>query len=133
MVIDLEQGIIPNKIIYPGMVVSLIISTVAEPGVVRAVTGGGIGLVLFLLPALIYKGGMGWGDIKMAGLIGLATGFPLVFVALFFSVIAGGFVAGLLLLFRRKGAIPFVPFLSLATMATLLWGNNILNWYLGLL
>jgi len=136
MVIDLEQGIIPNKIVYLGMAASLIISAVTGLGVVRALLGGGIGLVLLLIPALVYKGGMGWGDVKMAGLVGLVTGFPLVLVALFLTVVSGGVVAGVLLLFglkKRKEPIPFAPFLSLATMATLLWGNNILSWYLGLI
>lgn len=136
IVIDLEQGIIPNKLIYPGMVASLIISTVAGPGIIKAAIGGSVGLTLLLIPALIYKGGMGWGDVKMAGLMGLVTGFPLIFVALFLAVTTGGLVAGLLLLFRlkrRRETIPFAPFLAVATMATLLWGNKILNWYLGLL
>jgi len=78
---------------------------------------------------------MGWGDVKMAALIGLATGFPLIFVALFLAVILGGLAAGTLLLLKirkRKESIPFGPFLSLATIVTLLFGSNILNWYLGL-
>ncbi len=68
----------------------------------------------------------------MAGLIGLVTGFPLALVALGTGVILGGLAALLLLLFRikkRKEAIPFGPFLSLATMVTLLWGSQILSWY----
>jgi prepilin signal peptidase PulO-like enzyme (type II secretory pathway) len=78
---------------------------------------------------------MGWGDVKMAALIGLVTGFPLVFVALLLAVLAGGLVAGILLALRikkRRQAIPFAPFLSLATIVTLLWGSDILSWYLGL-
>jgi leader peptidase (prepilin peptidase)/N-methyltransferase len=49
--------------------------------------------------------------------------------------ILGGLVAGILLLFKikqREEAIPFAPFLSLTTIITLLWGNDILSWYLGL-
>jgi leader peptidase (prepilin peptidase)/N-methyltransferase len=78
---------------------------------------------------------MGEGDVKMAILIGLVTGFPLVLVALLMGVILGGLVAGVLLLLKikkRKEAIPFGPFLSLTTITTLLWGSDILNWYLGL-
>ena len=104
-------------------------------GIVNGVIGGAIGFVFLLIPALIYLGGMGWGDVKMAALIGLVVGFPLVLVALLMGVILGGLVAGILLLLKiknRKEAIPFGPFLSLATIATLLWGSNILNWYLGL-
>ncbi len=144
-VIDLEHGLILNKIVYPAVVVALIIgifrpspgiidTSLPWPEILNGVIGGAIGLVFLLIPALIYRGGMGWGDIKMAALIGLVTGFPLVFVAILMGVILGGLVAGFLLLLKikkRKEAIPFGPFLSLATIATLLWGSDILNWYLG--
>ena len=148
MVIDLEHRLILNKIVYPAAVVALIISVLLpQPGIisfpgpefingaVNSIIGGAIGLVLLLIPAVISRGGMGWGDIKMAALIGLVTGFPLVFVALFLGVVIGGLVAGILLLLKikkRKEAIPFGPFLSVATIATLLWGNEVLNWYLGM-
>jgi len=140
MVIDLEHGLILNKVVYPAMAVALLINVFLSqseivPGITQSATGGGIGLGLFLLIVLISRGGIGWGDVKMAALIGLVTGFPLVFVALLLAVVVGGLVAGILLLLkikRRKEAIPFAPFLSLATIITLLWGNNILNWYLGL-
>jgi leader peptidase (prepilin peptidase)/N-methyltransferase len=136
LVIDLEHGLILNKIVYPALAVALLIDVfMPQPGIISGVIGGGIGLVLFLLVVLISRGGMGWGDVKMAALIGLVTGFPLVFVALLLGIILGGLVAGVLLLFKikkRKEAIPFAPFLSLATIATLLWGSDILSWYLSL-
>jgi len=105
-------------------------------GVANAAIGGGIGFVIFLLLAIISRGGMGWGDVKLAALIGLATGFPLVFVALIMGAILGGVVAIVLLVAKkkkRKETIPFGPFLSLAALITLLWGSNILNWYVALL
>ena len=144
LVIDLEHGLILNKIVYPALVVALLISIFFSiffpqseivPHIGQAAIGGGIGLVLFLLVVIISRGGMGWGDVKMAALIGLVTGFPLVFVALLMGIILGGLVAGVLLLFKikkRKEAIPFGPFLSVATIVTLLWGSNILSWYLSL-
>jgi leader peptidase (prepilin peptidase)/N-methyltransferase len=134
--IDLEHGLILNKIVYPSIVAALLISLfLPQPGIARAAIGGGSGLALFLAIAIIFKGGMGWGDVKMAALIGVVTGFPLIFVALFLAVSLGGLVALLLLLLKvkkRKESVPFAPFLSLATIATLLWGDNILNWYQGL-
>jgi len=140
LVIDLEHGLILNKIVYPALAVALLISIFFPPSKIvpdigQAAIGGGIGLVLFLLVVLISRGGMGWGDVKLAALIGLVTGFPLVFVALLIGIILGGLVAVLLLslkIKKRKEAIPFGPFLSLATIVTLLWGSNILSWYLGL-
>ena len=151
-VIDLRHGLILNKIVYPAAVVALIIDAFLPPpgifdvylpwpwllGIANGVIGGAIGFVFLLIPFIIslpiYKQeGMGLGDVKMAILIGLVTGPLLVFVALLMGVILGGLVAGILLLLKikkRKEAIPFGPFLSLATMATLLWGSDILNWYL---
>ncbi len=153
-VIDLEHKLILNKIIYPAAVVALIIDillpqagildvSLSQPWVLAGLIGGANGLIsgaigfaILLVPALISRRGMGWGDVKMAALIGLVVGFPLVFVALFMGIVLGGLVAVLLLLLKkkkRKEAIPFGPFLSLATIATLLWGSDILNWYLGFL
>ena len=143
-VIDLEHGLILNKITYPVAIVALITSILLPqvkmvsypwPDITNGVIGGIIGFVFLLIPALIYREGMGWGDVKMAGLIGLVTGYPLVLVALLMAVILGGLIASVFLLFKRKGrkeAIPFGPFLSLAAIATLLWGNAILSWYLGM-
>jgi leader peptidase (prepilin peptidase)/N-methyltransferase len=141
-VIDLEHGLILNKVVYPGMVVALLLALYPWPWlnesmvmrVAYAALGGAIGFGIFLLIALISRGGMGWGDVKLAALIGLATGFPLVFVAIIIGAILGGIVAVALVIAKRRKrreTIPFGPFLALATMVTLLWGSNILNWYLG--
>jgi leader peptidase (prepilin peptidase)/N-methyltransferase len=56
-------------------------------------------------------------------------------VAVLGGIILGGLVAIFLVVFRfkkKKEAIPFGPFLSIATIVTLLWGSGILHWYLGL-
>ena len=143
-VIDLEHSLILNKVVYPTMVVALLLSLYPWPWfsesigmrVAYAALGGAIGFVVFLLIALVSRGGMGWGDVKLAALIGLATGFPLVFVAIIMAAILGGIVAVGLLITRRRGRremIPFGPFLAVAAMVTLLWGSNILSWYLGLM
>jgi len=144
-VVDLEHGLILNKVVYPGMAVALLLALfLPQPwitqlkfnGIANFAIGGGIGFVVFLLIALISRGGMGWGDVKLAALIGLATGFPLVFVALIMAAILGGLVAIVLMITKRRGlkeTIPFGPFLSLSTLITLLWGSSILSWYLGLM
>lgn len=144
-VIDLEHGLILNSVVYSGMVVALLFALfIPQPwvyqlrfgGIANFAIGGGIGFVMFLLVALISRGGMGWGDVKLAALIGLATGFPLVFMALIVGAIMGGVVAIAFLIAKRKGrkeTIPFGPFLSLSTLITLLWGSKMLAWYLGLM
>jgi leader peptidase (prepilin peptidase)/N-methyltransferase len=143
-VIDLEHGLILNKVVYPGMVIALLLSLLPHPwltqwivtGVANAALGGAIGFVILFLIAIVSRGGMGWGDVKLAALIGLATGFPLVFFSLIMGAIVGGIVAVALLIAKKKTrreTIPFGPFLALAAMITLLWGSDILNWYLGLM
>ncbi len=144
LVIDWEHRLVLNKLVFPAIAVALLISAFFSifsvqseivPEIGDAAIGGGIGLGLFLLVAIVSRGGMGWGDVKLAALIGLVTGFRLVFVALLMGIILGGVVAVTLLALRikrRKEAIPFAPFLSLATIVTLLWGSDILDWYLGL-
>ncbi len=144
MVIDWEKGLILNKIVLPAIGAAIVISAAFSlflpdieivPFIGRAAAGGGIGLGLFFVIVVVSREGMGWGDVKLAALIGLVTGFPLVFIALLIGVVLGGVVAVLLLLFKIKGrkeAIPFGPFLAIAAIATLLWGNSILSWYQGL-
>ena len=144
-VVDLEHGLILNKVVYPGMAVALLLALfVPQPwltqwishDIASAAIGGGIGLGIFLLLAIVSRGGMGWGDVKLAALIGLATGFPLVFISLIMGAILGGVVAVALVASKkrkRQEAIPFGPFLSLAAMVTVVWGSSILSWYLGLM
>lgn len=146
LLIDLEHGILPNKIVYPAMIIALVVASLGsifgfEPSdivgrgfrlwIVDASVGGCVGFLLLLLPALLYRGGMGWGDIKLAALIGFIIGFPLVLVSILLGIIIGGIAAAILLALKikgRKDAIPFGPFLCLAAMATLFCGGNILGW-----
>ena len=143
-VIDLEHSLILNKVVYPGIIVAFLLSLYPWPWfsesigirVAYAALGGAIGFVIFLLIALVSRGGMGWGDVKLAALIGLATGFPMVFVAIIMAAILVGIVAVALLAARkrsRRQMIPFGPFLAVAAMVTLLWGSNILSWYRALM
>jgi leader peptidase (prepilin peptidase)/N-methyltransferase len=155
LVIDWEHGLILNRIVYPAMIAAVLISIFVHhflpgsvtsfmlwnslaslpPEIRQAAIGGAVGFGLSLLVVLLSRGGMGWGDVKMAALIGLVIGFPLVFFTLILAAILGGLVAVILLLLkkkRRKEAIPFGPALSVATIVTIIWGPSILSWYLGL-
>jgi leader peptidase (prepilin peptidase)/N-methyltransferase len=154
--IDLEQQDIYIPIIYIGAILALIFSffwtgfgdywpqsAIANTylgGFASAVLGGLTGLVFMLLPYLASKAhygakgieGMGEGDIYLAALIGLATGFPLVLMALIMGILLGGVAAiSLWLLHKKKGkdAIPFGPFLCLGAMITLLWGPQLMHSY----
>jgi leader peptidase (prepilin peptidase)/N-methyltransferase len=152
-VIDLDHQLILNRIVYPAAVIVLVVSLFVAPsrmlgaggraltlpmslpqaGIVQAVIGAAIGLVVFTLIIILSRGGMGWGDAKLAGLIGAMTGY-LVPLAIFVAVVVGGLLAVVLLVFKlrkRKEGIPFGPFLAIGAMVTLLWGNGLAGWYLG--
>ena len=142
-VIDLEQGLVLNVLVFPAMAPALVFSFFWDgfeelwprvgPGfTLSALLGGAVGFGLMLLPYLISRGGMGAGDVKLAGLIGMVVGFPQVLAALLVGIIIGGLVAVFLLVARlrgRKEAIPFGPFLAVGAMVALVWGTQIIEWY----
>ncbi len=139
LIIDLEKKLILNVIIYPVAVIALVINLLLPgieivPGITSALAGGGVGLALFLLIALLSRGGMGMGDVKMAGLMGLMLGLPLNLVAIFLAVISGGIVAVAVMIIKeksRRNPIAFGPFLAIGTMTAFIWGQELLEWYLG--
>ncbi len=132
-VIDLEQGLILNRLIYPAIPITLLLVLLRpELSIASSLTGGGIGLAILFLAVIISRGGMGWGDVKMAGLIGLVTGSPAVFIAILTAIIGGGLVAAMMLLLslkKRRDTIPFGPFLAVGAMIGLLWGSSLWDWY----
>jgi leader peptidase (prepilin peptidase)/N-methyltransferase len=142
-VIDLKHQLILNRVVYPGMGLALALAflntSLATEILLRplnAVFGGAAGLIIMLIPFLISRGGMGFGDVRMAALVGLMTGFPGVFFALFLAIITGGVTAAALLalrLKRRREAIPFGPFLAIGAMLVVTWGSEIIPWYQQLL
>ena len=99
----------------------------------------GLGVLLaafFAALIILTKGrGMGWGDVKYVLFIGLALGFPNGLLAVFLAFFSGAFFGVALLLIGKKQfgqTIPFGPFLSLGTITALVWGNQIMDWYLHL-
>ena len=146
-VIDLENQLVLDKVIYPGMALALAFSFFwpglegigALPGealgkVVSSLAGGVLGLAAMALPYILtHRRGMGMGDVKLGALVGLMTGYPLVFVAILLSWIGGGLVAAILLALKikkLKDPIPSATFLATSAMVTLLWGQAIWQWYL---
>jgi len=132
--IDLEHHLVLNRVIYPAIVVALLVIPFAPGHSARELLLGGlIGFALLFLITFIYPAGMGMGDVKLATFIGLIVGFPSVFVAFLISFVAGGLVGGGLLLTGLKGRkdpIPFAPFLVAGGMVAMLYGEEILDWYL---
>jgi leader peptidase (prepilin peptidase)/N-methyltransferase len=83
-----------------------------------------------------YPAGMGFGDVKLAGVLGLCTGWlgwGAWGLALFASFLLGGLFGIALVLSRRGGrktAVPFGPFMLLATLLAVLWATPLVDAYL---
>jgi leader peptidase (prepilin peptidase) / N-methyltransferase len=132
---DLEQRIIPNKVLVAGAALCLAIALPTDPGgvperLIAAAVAGGV----FFLAALAYPNGMGLGDVKLAATMGLFLGRA-VAPAILAALLAGSLV-GLILIARhgagaRKMAIPFGPFLALGGIVGLLAGSRLVDLYLG--
>ena len=132
--IDLSYRIIPDVVTLPGIVAGLLASTIATSvGFGNALLGVVVGGGGFLLVAILSRGGMGGGDIKLTAMIGAFLGLKLVFVTIFLAALSGAASGLFLILIKKKGrkdAVPYGPFLALGGFVALLWGQDILNWYL---
>jgi leader peptidase (prepilin peptidase)/N-methyltransferase len=133
--IDLEHRIIPNKITLPAAIVAIGIGLATRPsGVPEQLIAGAAAAGFLLIFALAYPRGMGMGDVKLAGVLGLFLGRS-VAVAVLGGVLAGALV-GAAIMARvgvaegRKTAVPFGPFLAFGGVVAVLVGPPIVHWYL---
>jgi leader peptidase (prepilin peptidase)/N-methyltransferase len=133
--IDLDHQIIPNKITLPAALAAVAIGAVLHPSGLpqQLIAGAGAGGFLFAF-VLLYPRGMGMGDAKLAGVLGLYLG-KVVAVALFCGVLVGSLagvavIAKLGLARGRKTKVPFGPFLAIGGLVALFAGPAILHWYL---
>lgn len=143
-VIDLELYILPNKITYPSVLVSLPVLVVVSylgsdnpGGAILGAVIGGVGYALFLgitliaYELIVRKEGMGMGDVKLAALLGLWVGWIhpiLVLYALIAASVLGLVVgAGILIVRRESRPYPFGPWLALGALVVILASNPILD------
>jgi leader peptidase (prepilin peptidase)/N-methyltransferase len=131
--IDLDHQILPNKILLPlaiwGVIVAPLVALDDLPGRLIAAAGA---FLFLLIAALAYPGGMGMGDVKLAGVMGLYLG-PSVIPALFLAFLSGSAV-GIAVMVRegtgaRKRKVPFGPFLALGAVVAILAGPDLIDLY----
>lgn len=146
--IDLKHMIIPNGLVITGLVGGLAVflyhvfykpfplyeSNLWYTPIIGMFSASGVLFIIALIGLLIYgnDGAMGMGDVKLLLPIGLFLGWKLALLTLFLSIMLGGIISIILLIFRikdRKSAIPFGPFIIMATFIAGLYGNQILSWY----
>lgn len=136
--IDYYHQVIPDSLVVITLIITIMYKVLLfvlykTPfnllnSILALLVGGG----LFLIIALVSKGGMGGGDIKLISVLGFILGFRKSLLNMFLSFIIGAVFSIFLLLLKRKGkkdAIPFGPFINIAFGITLFFGDRIISWY----
>ncbi|OGZ66401.1 MAG: hypothetical protein A3C50_02645 [Candidatus Staskawiczbacteria bacterium RIFCSPHIGHO2_02_FULL_43_16] len=130
-VYDFYHYIIPDIVLFPAIIVALPFH-VSWNYLLAAMLASGFFLCIFFVS---HGKWMGFGDVKLAVLLGLILGLPNILAALFLAFFFGAIIGVSLMLLNQKGLkseLPFAPFLILGTFMALFWGPEILNWYMGL-
>jgi len=135
--VDLERFMIPNRVVYPALAMVaplLVISSGVDDrwgSMARACIAGAAAFLGFLAVHLAVPRGMGFGDVRLAGLVGLSTGW-LGLGHAFVAFLAGfllGAVVGIVVMAvtggGRKTRIPFGPFLAAGAVVAVLWGGPV--------
>lgn len=157
--IDAELMILPNKITYPGFIIAVLVrlivpnlygvesfaanSNLDNPMLLSAINsilgaligGGSLWLVGWLWKRLRGVDAMGLGDVKMMFMVGAYLGWTLTLVTIFISFLTGA-VGGVLFMYKSgkrdlSMQLPFGIFLGIGAIISLLFGTDLLNWYLG--
>ena len=142
--IDLDTKRLPNVIVlWAAILLGALVVTAAlvagDPMAIGRALLGGVGLfATYLLLAIVSRGGLGMGDVKLAGVLGLVLasfGWAELLVGGFAAFLLGGLAGVVLLATRRAGrrtAIPFGPWMLLGAWVGIVFGEPIAAWYLGL-
>ncbi|MGQ9604153.1 MAG: prepilin peptidase [bacterium] len=143
--IDLELGIIPDRITLPGVILGLIFSlsflrsNFTDSPLLQSALGAGAGAGVLLSIAIAYRlirgiEGMGMGDVKLMAMIGSFLGIRLALVTILVAAVAGAIVGLFLILWKGRGlrqSLPFGVFLSPGAFFALFLGNRLVDAYMG--
>ena len=153
---DFKHYLIPDKVLFPAIVVAFVYKFFVNLSFShwnlienwKLKIGNSASISNFILAVIIASGffltiflvsrgkWMGFGDVKLAILMGLVLGFPSILVALFLAFFFGAIIGVGLMAFNKKdlkSEIPFGPFLIFGTLAAMLWGGQLIQWYLNLI
>lgn len=133
-VTDMTYMLIPNNILLfflPLLGIMRIISPL-DPWY-NAIIGGAVGYGLVAIIIILSRGGMGAGDMKLLGVLGIVLGLGNVLLTFFIAALLGALIGGLMMLFKklkRRQAIPFGPYIIVGAIFTYFYGDGVINWYL---
>jgi leader peptidase (prepilin peptidase) / N-methyltransferase len=131
--IDLDHKLLPNRIVYPMAAYGLVATAIVDTNdLVEHLVAGASGFLFLFIAVLAYPRGMGMGDVKLAGAMGLYLGLSIV-PAMLIAFLTGS-VVGLAMMARegaqaRKKAVPFGVFLALGGIVGILAGPELVELY----
>ena len=132
---DLERRLLPNRVVYPSILLAAAMCWAwPEVSVAQVFGGGAAALAITAVLYLAGRGAFGFGDVKLSVLMGLVVGFPSVLVGVFMGAVAAGvFVLPLVLLrvLDRRDYIAYGPFIAIGAVIALFWGDAIWDGYWG--
>jgi leader peptidase (prepilin peptidase)/N-methyltransferase len=134
---DFDRRLLPNRIVYPSIILAMALSWAwPESDVAEIMAGGLVGIAIAITLLLVSipfgAGALGMGDVKMIILIGFVVGLPSILIAVFIGTLAAGVIAAFLLITRirgRKDYIPHGPFLALGAVTAMWFGTEIWDAY----
>lgn len=139
--IDLRHLILPNRIVYPLAIATPVLLAVGAIGdrdggaFLRSLLGGVVGFAAMFVLHVLSPRSMGFGDVKLSFVLGLALGWlgwGQLVLGLFLAFLYGAVVGVVLMVLRRRGRkdqVPFGPFLAAGMLTAVLWGEAILRAY----
>ena len=136
-VADLKYWTIPDEMVISSGIGSLLLRLTTLTLTPEFIFSGLGASLFFLIIYLVTRGrGMGFGDVKLALVLGLFLGFPGIVVGLYAAFLTGATVSLILIILgkkRLKQRIAFGPFLILGTITSFLFGNQFIEWYMNFL
>ena len=147
--IDFDHQIIPDSITLPGIPIAVVLGSFILPdpflrheemgyvnSIIGFLAGGGFFYIIAIAGrAILKKDAMGGGDIKMMAMVGGLLGWKGVILTTFLGSLFGSLIGVSLIMLKGRewgSKIPFGPYLALGALVSLLWGEDILRWYLGI-
>ncbi|SHH30520.1 type 4 prepilin peptidase 1 . Aspartic peptidase. MEROPS family A24A [Caloranaerobacter azorensis DSM 13643] len=134
-VIDYKHQIIPNSILLFGFFTILIFKLLyySKAELLNSILGLLIGGLIFSIIVIVSRGGMGGGDIRLIALLGFFFGWKHLLLLMLLSFVIGAFFSIMLLLLKIKSMkdfIPFGPFISIAAIITIFYGDTLISYYI---
>jgi len=134
---DIDYLLILDRITYPAIALTALLKLLLPGASPTALAGDLLAGVIsaafiWFIVRLTRERGMGFGDIKLALLVGLIGGWPNGLMAIWIAFVLGAVIGLLLVAAKQKGLrtqIPFGPFLSIGGMISFLYGDILMHWY----